>query len=108
MPEVALAYIPIPLPVDITPPKNVGYIELDVGSTPTPISSESKPCKQVILRAWKDNTDVIYVSSKEGAEAGKGFELGAGDSITIPIDDLSKIYVWTPTEYQKLDVFYVY
>lgn len=53
-------------------------------------------CKWVTIQAQTDNTGVVAVGAA-GVDAtvatGTGVALTAGASITIPIDDLSKIYI---------------
>lgn len=56
----------------------------------------STRCKWVTVQAQTDNTGVVAVGAS-GVDAtvatGTGVALTAGASITIPIDDLAKLYI---------------
>lgn len=63
--------------------------------------------KGVVVKAADANSGTIYVGNSSSvtansADATDGFELGAGQSITIEIDDPSKIYVIASAANQKV------
>lgn len=51
----------------------------------------------VVVKAANNNTGIIFVGNSDvtadSADATDGFELGAGESITIEVDNPNKIYV---------------
>lgn len=62
----------------------------DYGTSQEPITDASTPCFQVIIQADTGNTDSISVgNSAQGAY----FSLAAGQALTIPINDLSKVFI---------------
>lgn len=62
--------------------------------------------KGVLIKAANGNTGIVYVG-KSGLTAGMvdatdGFELGAGESVTVPVDNANKVYVIASTTAQKV------
>lgn len=47
----------------------------------------------VLLQASADNTDIVYVGHDAHVSASNGWPLDAGESVEIPIDDPSKIWI---------------
>lgn len=75
-----------------------GRKEVDVAGTAETLVASSIPCTKVNIMAEKNNTGIICVggSSVVAAEATRtGIPLDAGQSQTIEIDDLVKIYLDT-------------
>lgn len=73
-----------------------GRKEVAVAGTPEPLVASSTPCTKVNIMAEKNNTGIIVVggSSVDAAEATRtGIPLDAGQSHTMEIDDLVKIYL---------------
>ncbi len=65
------------------------------GSTAAPLLASGysiKVHKSVIVRATADNSVSIYVGPS-GVTTGTGYILKAGESVTILIDDPSKVFV---------------
>lgn len=46
----------------------------------------------IVVKALSTNTKSVYVGAS-GVTSSNGFELAAKDSITLPIDDPSRIYI---------------
>ena len=60
------------------------------------VLASSKSAKWIIIQAQTDNTGVIAVggSGVDGTVAtGTGVALAAGESVSLPIDDLANIYI---------------
>ena len=66
-----------------------------VGTTAAPLSTTATDVKWVIVQADDDNTGDIYVGSSTVANSGgnRGLRLGPGRTVTIPVDQLSDIYL---------------
>ena len=60
------------------------------------VLAASQACKFVIIQAQTDNTGLIAVGAA-GVDAtvatGTGLALAAGESVTLPCDNLAKIYI---------------
>ena len=77
---------------------NDGRKEVAVAGTAETLTTSSTPCTKVNIMAEKNNTGIIVVggSSVVAVEATRtGIPLDAGQSHTIEIDDLVKIYLDT-------------
>lgn len=61
----------------------VAAVQIVVASTPA--------TKEVTVKAMSTNTGIVYVGAT-GVTTGTGFELTAGESITLAIDDANKVY----------------
>jgi len=59
----------------------------------TALAAESVEVKQVFVRAASDNSVEVYILA-DPLVLDAGYELSAGESIPIVIDDLSKIYLY--------------
>lgn len=73
-----------------------GRKEVTTAGTAETLVASSTPCTKVNIQAEKNNTGIICVggSSVVAAEATRrGIALGAGQTITIEIDDLVKLYL---------------
>lgn len=60
----------------------------------------------VAIRAMKGNGGVLYVGPK-GVTAANGFELAAGDALTVDITSLGQLFFTGPKVGDKLCVFFV-
>jgi hypothetical protein len=58
----------------------------------TALADETIETKQVFVRADADNSDYVYILG-DTEETTKGYQLSAGETIPIVIDDVSKINV---------------
>lgn len=56
------------------------------------ISTTSRPVTGVIIRALSTNTGTIYVGNATVASS-NGFPLLMGEAISIPINNLNKVYI---------------
>lgn len=80
---------------------------LSVGTTPIQLTEEYELLERgLVIKADPDNTAKVYVG-REGLNAGEtdelsGYALDAGDTVTIEIEDASKIYVVAASGTQKV------
>ena len=80
------------------PPSVVGNgrVVVATAGTAVPLVGVSTPATQVVVTAETDNTDTVVIGGSSVIAAigtREGVPLLGGDSITIDIDDLNKIYV---------------
>lgn len=61
-----------------------------LSTSQVPLTADSTPCFSVLLQAALDNTAYVYVGNET---QGCYIELDAGATVTIPINDLNKVYV---------------
>lgn len=58
------------------------------------IQLSSNSLKQgVVIKASSSNTGSIYIGSSSGVTTSTGYELGAGESVTIPINNTNLVYL---------------
>lgn len=88
--------------IDITPPTSIsnGRKTITNAGTAEKLVASTTPCKYVIIKAIITNTGVAVVGGSGvvaavGTRSGTSLSVlnGIPDQITIPIDDVSKIYV---------------
>ena len=82
----------------ITPPTSFtsGRAVVTTAGTAVPLAGVSTPITQVIVTAEIDNTNTVVIGGSGVVAAlltREGTPLEAGDSVTIDIDDLNKIYI---------------
>jgi hypothetical protein len=75
---------------------NIGSGRKIVAAAGTRVAlAASTPAKSVVIAAETDNTGIVVVGSAAGVIAAlatrQGIPLNAGDSITLPIDDLADV-----------------
>lgn len=59
------------------------------GISQVQLTTENIPCFAVLLQASEDNSQVVYIGNdKDGCY----FELPSGGSVTIPINNVNKIF----------------
>ena len=65
----------------------------------TQITGTATAIKSLLVRAQTGNTDDVLVGASTVSQGTptRGYELGAGEAITIEIDDLSKVYFMRAT-----------
>jgi len=74
-----------------------------VGTTAVRLTSESTPTKRgVVIKADDDNTGNVYIGKDNTVSTTTGFRLGAGQGITIEVDDASKIWLVADADSQKV------
>jgi len=71
-----------------------------VGVAQVPLVATSMPCFQVLLQVGRDQQTNVFVGN---AANGCFVELIPGQSITIPINDLNKVYVRAAAEGQTVN-----
>lgn len=63
-----------------------------IGLSAVQLSSNS--LKQgVVIKASSSNTGIVYIGNSSGVTTSSGFELGAGESVTIPINNTNLVYL---------------
>ena len=78
-----------------------GQITLETG--PKPLKKDSFPLKQgVLIKADNDNTGTVYIGNNDNISSSDGFRLERAESVTIEIDDLSKILGFGSAASQKI------
>lgn len=60
----------------------------DVDTTGEPLGADTE-CSEVLVQAKNANTGTLFVGDVDA----QTFELTAGQSITVPIDNVNKVYV---------------
>ncbi len=76
----------------LTTPTSLGVGQnTDIDATAEQLTSDSTPCRSIIVQADKDNTDKIYIGDSN-VEVDKGIGLEPLDSVTLWIDNVNKIY----------------
>lgn len=88
-----------------TIPSSGGTLQMTVTSTPTPLSSQK--CRMVTIKSDGGNTDSVYVGFSSDLSATNGFPVAPGEYIDIVVNDLSKVYVMSPSDGQKIYVMWV-
>ncbi|MHC1624453.1 MAG: hypothetical protein ACXQS2_00350 [Methermicoccaceae archaeon] len=74
-----------------------------VGTTAVRLTSEPTPAKKgVVIKADDDNTGSVYIGKDNTVSTTIGFRLGAGQGITIEVDNASKIWLIADADNQKV------
>tara|TARA_Y100000034_G_C6826935_1_gene372915 strand:- start:493 stop:876 length:384 start_codon:yes stop_codon:yes gene_type:complete len=76
------------------------YDEFTAGTSPTPLSSgpnglsvAETAAKEVIIQAKDDNSGYLMVGSSDANASDNGIRVNAGDTLILPIADISNIYI---------------
>ena len=68
------------------------YGQITVGTTETQLTTVSTPCRKgVLVKAISTNTGIVYIG-KTGVTTISGYELTAGEAVSIEIDNVNKIF----------------
>lgn len=78
-----------------------------IGTSAVQITASSIATKKgVLVKASNSNTGTIFVGNSDvtngSNDATDGFELGAGESVTIEVDNANKVYVIASTTSQRV------
>lgn len=81
-----------------------------IGTSAVQLTSANVPTRRgVLVKAAAGNSGTVYVGksdvTNDSADATDGFELSAGESVTVEIDNANKVYVIGSAAGQK--VFWV-
>lgn len=77
---------------------HAGQKTVSTSGTPEALVGTSQPLAEgVEVKALASNSGAAYVQP-QGAGAGDGFELAAGESVALAVDDLQKVYVDVDTD----------
>lgn len=84
---------PILVGVNINPYSIVGNGAKDVASAGTPVAlAVSTPTKTITVRAKVSNTGLIYIGSTT-MTAADGFQLSPDETVSLDLDNLSKLFI---------------
>ncbi len=73
-----------------------------VGTTAVQLIAASTACKKgVLVKALSTNTGMVY-HGKNGVTAGDGYELTAGETVVVEVDNVNKVYVIASAADQKV------
>lgn len=73
-----------------------GRQTVTTAGTAVQLSSTATPCREVVITAETDNTGIVVVGGSAvvaSLSTRKGIPLSAGDSITLEINNLNKVYL---------------
>lgn len=71
------------------------------------VSVNSEPKTGVTIKADSANGGKVYIGGSNGVATTTGFELVAGDSVTIPIEDVSKIWAIADAVSQSVHLLWI-
>lgn len=75
-----------------TPDKVVHGQNTDIDASAEPLTATVTPCVSgITVKAMPTNTAKIYVGAS-GVTTATGYPLSAGESVFVPVDDVSKVY----------------
>jgi len=89
----------------VAPAGQLGSFQITVGTDKQRLSDDF-PTYTVVLKADDDNTGNIYVGNSD-VTTSSGLRLSPGQSLSIDIDNLNKVYVIADTADQKLYVLWL-
>lgn len=64
--------------------------------TAVALASSATPCRRVLIKAFAENTNVVAIGDANVVAAvavRRGIGLAPGESVEMPIDDVSKLYL---------------
>lgn len=93
--------------VDILPLKTVGNGKKTVTSAGTAEAlASSTSSASVTIRALGTNTGQVYVGDS-GVDSTNGYQLDAGDTVSLDIDNVSDVYIDVDTSTEGVTYLYV-
>jgi conjugal transfer/entry exclusion protein len=75
----------------LSPSPFASHGQLPVGTTAVQLSAGAA-AKGVIVKAHSANTGLVYVGNSNGVTTANGFELGPGDTVTLPVTNSNLIW----------------
>lgn len=86
----------------IKQPGDYATAQVTVGTSQAQLTATSTPVITTpIVKAQGDNTGIVYVI-KQGAAITTGIPISAGEAVTVPVDNLNKIYLIASASGQKV------
>ena len=73
-------------------PSSASSNQKTVTTAGTSVQLQTNTCKSLTIKALAGNTDKIYVGDS-GVSSSNGFELSAGDIVSLAIDNSNKIHI---------------
>jgi hypothetical protein len=70
-----------------------GVKDVTTAGTRVQLSSVSQPCREVLVIAKRTNAGRIYVGNSSVSSTDYGADLGAKESVSIPVANLNLIYI---------------
>lgn len=86
-------------------PTSGGTFQMTTTDTATPLGSQK--VRMITIKADNGNTDNAWIGFDSSVDQSSGFPLAPGETIDIVIDNLSKVYVMSPGDAQKIYVMWV-
>ena len=83
-----------------------GQKDVTTAGTAEPLSSTSIPCRAIAIKAKSTNTGNIYVGDSS-VSSSTGFILRGSESITLDIDDVSKVYIDADVDGEGVSFIYL-
>ena len=79
--------------------------QVTVGMSAMQLDAVGSTCKfGVVIKALNSNTGTVYIGSSSGVTASTGFELGAGESISIPVNSTNVPWAIASAASQKISL----
>lgn len=98
--DAELRASPVPVTFDVGTEATFDHgSKTSIGTTPLQMVVASTPAdKGVVVKSVNANSGTVYVGNSDVtllgvSDATDGFEIGGGESITLPVDDANKIWV---------------
>ena len=76
----------------ITPAKTISNAQATVATAGTQIRLSAQSAQSITIKAKIANTGIIYVGNA-GVSSSNGFELSAGDTVSLDINDASDVWI---------------
>jgi len=91
---------------DSTPANLCGSFKAVVSSAGTRVQLDDNTCSSCTIRSEASNTGLIFVGNKL-VSSSNGFELSAGESISVDIKNTNLIYIDAAVNTDGVSVFWV-
>lgn len=76
--------------------------QTDVGTTAVQLTETPTACvKGVLVKAFSTNSGIVYLG-KSGVTVDNGYELTAGETVVVEVDNVNKVYVIASAAGQKV------
>ena len=89
------------------PVTNVLTKRVLVAAAGSKVPADSNPVftRGCFIKAEKKNTGLVYVGGKDVNDV-NGMELGPGEGVSLGVNDLSMVYVYSPDPMQAVRIMY--
>ena len=93
--------IPVVLSTEQAVQGNLFHGQATVGTVATQLTSNTLR-QGVVVKASNSNNGIIYLGNSNVVTASTGYEIGAGESVTIPINNTNLIYLIASASNQSI------